>query len=155
MFGISCAPAMYNRILKQVLDKCDGVDRIFDDIVVHGSSQEEHDSRVHEVVSVLQERGFTLNYGKCQFNLQKIAFMGHVLSEKGIGLSDTKAIVNARQPETASEVRSFLGLVNFAERFISDLATLSEPLWKLTRNEHFASESEQESAFQKWVLRHT
>ena len=53
-------------------------------------------------------------------------FMGHVLSRKGIALEEIKveAILNAKEPENASEVRSFLGLVNFNARFIPDLATV-------------------------------
>lgn len=49
-----------------------------------------------------------------------------------------KAVSDAREPESASEVRSFFGLVNFCARFIPDLATTDDPLRKLTRqNETF------------------
>lgn len=77
-----------------------------------------------------------MNAGKCQFNMTHIEFMGHILSSHGIGMAKTKvdAIVNARRPETVSEVRSFLGLVNFSGPFIPNLATTAEPLRKLTRN---------------------
>ena len=64
-----------------------------------------------------------------------IEFMGHVLSKHGIGMAKSKveAIKEARQPETMSEVRSFLGLLNFSSRFIPNLATKEESLRKLTR----------------------
>ena len=83
---------------------------------------------------------------------KKVEFMGHILSEQGIELSKMKvdAILNARQPESESEVRSFLGLVNFSGRFIPNLATLSEPLRKLTRKkEKFHWGPDQENAFNK------
>ena len=126
MFGISCAPEMYQRVLQQVLQGCEGAQNIIDDIIVHASTEEEHDRRVEEVVKVLTERGFTFNREKCQFKMPKLEFLGHVLSERGIGPADVKvrAVVDAREPMNAAEVRSFLGLVNFTARFIPDLATI-------------------------------
>ena len=59
--------------------------------------------------------------------------MGHLLSARGIGPeAKIEAVTEARRPETASEIRSFLGLVNFCARFIPDMATLTEPLRRLT-----------------------
>ena len=56
-----------------------------------------------------------MNPDKCELWIPRIAFMGPVLSERGIGPTDekVKAVVNAREPESANEVCSFLGLVNF------------------------------------------
>jgi ABC-type uncharacterized transport system permease subunit len=49
-----------------------------------------------------------------------VVFMGHVLSNRGVGLAEVKvkAVVEVREPMTAAEVRSFLGLVNYSARFI-------------------------------------
>ena len=152
MFGISCAPEMYNKIIQQTLDGCDGVQSIFDVIVVHGKTTAEHDQRLDIVLRRLSDRGLTLNIDKCQFNMTHIEFMGHVLSKHGIGMAKSKveAIKEARQPETMSEVRSFLGLVNFSSRFIPNLATKAEPLRKLTRkNVLFKWGPEQTKSFQE------
>ena len=69
------------------------------------------------------------------FNLPKLEFMAVVLSDCGVGPSDTKVndVLNAREPSNASEVRSFLGLVQYSARFIPDLATISAPLRHLIR----------------------
>lgn len=77
-----------------------------------------------------------MNADKCQFNMTRIEFIGHILLSLGIGMAKTKvdAILNARRPETVSVVLSFLGLVNFSGRFIPNLATTAEPLRKLTSN---------------------
>ena len=63
--------------------------------------------------------------------------MGNLLSVQGIGPTQAKveAATEARPPESAAEVRSCLGLVNFCARFIPDLATVSLPLRKLTRSD--------------------
>ena len=84
MFGISCAPEMYNKFIQQTLDGCDGVQSMFDDIVVHGKTTSEHDQRLDIVLRNLSDRGLTLNIDKCQFNMTHIEFMGHVLSKHGI-----------------------------------------------------------------------
>ena len=111
---------------------------------------EEHDARLNKVMERLREKGLTLNSDKCQFRISKIEFMGHVLSEKGIAPTEeeVKAILEARRPTTVSEVRSFLGLVNFCLRFIPDLATTAEPLRRLTRKDvAFSWGNDQKTAF--------
>ena len=69
MFGISCAPEMYQKVLQQTLQGCEGVHNILDDIIVHGANQKEHDTRLLRVLKVLKEKGLTLNKGKCELNM--------------------------------------------------------------------------------------
>ncbi|KAL9975922.1 hypothetical protein ACROYT_G013141 [Oculina patagonica] len=67
--------------------------------------------------------------------MAQLEFMGYLLSTCGIGPTESKveAVLNAREPETVAEVRSFMGLVNFSAKFIPNLATVAEPLRQLTR----------------------
>lgn len=152
MFGISSAPEKYQQVIQQTLQDIEGVHNISDDIVVHGSTHEQHDERLRKVMRRLCECGLTLNLEKCQFSTSELTFMGHVLSSRGVGVAadKVKAVVEAREPGSASEVRSFLGLVNYSGRFIPDLATLSEPLRRLTKKGvEFQWGPEQAAAFQK------
>ncbi|XP_062613747.1 uncharacterized protein K02A2.6-like [Saccostrea cucullata] len=152
LFGVSCAPEMYNKIIQQTLGDLPGVNAIYDDVVVHGSTEQEHRRNLESVLKRLEDSGMTLNIEKCQFNMEKIDFMGYVLSEHGIGIADSKvqAIRSARTPQSVSEVRSFLGLVNFAVRFIPNLSTVAEPLNRLLRKDQsFAWGREQNEAFDK------
>ena len=77
----------------------------------------------------------TLYAEKCKFHMAKLVFMGLMLTNQGIGPTEekVKAIVEAREPQNASEVRSFLGLANYNARFIPDFATVAEPLRRLTK----------------------
>ena len=141
---------MYQKVLHQVLQKCDGAHNILDDVIVHAPTQEEHDKRFENVVRVLSSRWLTLNRDKCQLKMSHLEFMGHVLSARGIGPADVKvkAVVDAREPTNAAEVRSLLGLVNFTARFIPDLATVSAPLLQLTKSsESFVWGPEQQQSF--------
>ena len=151
MFGISCAPEMYHKVLHQVLQECDGAHIILDDVIVHAPTEEEHDKRFENVVRVLSSRRLTLNRDKCQFKMPHLEFMGHVLSARGTGPADVKvkAVVDVREPTNAGEVRSFLSLVNFTARFIPDLATVfAAPLRQLTKSgEPFVWGPEQQQSF--------
>ena len=135
MFGVSCAPEIYQRTMQQTLAGCKGVRNIFDDNIVFAFSEKEHNESLEEVLKRLKEKGLRLNKEKCCFNMMKLEFMGRVLSKDGVAPEKLKikAVASAREPKNASEVRSFLGLVTYCRRFISDLATISEPLRKLTR----------------------
>jgi hypothetical protein len=134
-FGICCASEQYQYEIQTALAGISGVENISDDIIIHGPNKQVHDERLHAVIKRLRECGLTLNREKCQFNMDKLVFMGILLSHKGIGPTEdrVKAVADARQPENVGEVRSFLGLVTYSSRFIPRFATRSEPLRKLTR----------------------
>ena len=129
-----------------------GAANIADDIIVHGKNIAEHDARLNDVLKRLSESGLTVNKDKCQFRMSELVFMGHKLDSNGLSASADKieAVNGARTPNTVSEVRSFLGLVQYTARFIPDLATISEPLRRLTKKGvTFKWGPEQESSFQK------
>ena len=76
---------------------------------MQGATQEQHDERLRKVMMRLRKRGLTLNLENCQFSMNELTFMGHVLSSRGVGVAadKVKAVVDAREPESVSEVRSF------------------------------------------------
>ena len=86
--------------------------------------------RLEKVLTKLRGNSLTLNKDKCVFHMPKLTFMGLALSHQGIGPAEEKfkAATQARESQNASEVKRFLGLVNFNARFILDLATVAEPL---------------------------
>lgn len=150
MFGINCAPEMFQKIMEQILNGCDGCVVFIDDILIHGPTNEVHDSRVSTVLKRLKEFNVLLNKEKCAFGVPEIEFLGHHLSGEGIKPQHDKvvAVKTFRKPNTAEEVRSFLGLVNFVSKFIPHIATITEPLRKLTRqNNSFEWGEEQQQAF--------
>lgn len=150
MFGISCAPEIYQHVINQTISKCKGVYNIHDDIVVTGQSVQEHDENLRSLLKCLSENGLTVCVEKCKLRAPSVEFMGHTLSKEGISISNDKikAIQEAPEPRTAAEVRSFLGLVNFVARYVPNLATLSEPLRRMTKKDAgFMFGQEQRRAF--------
>ena len=151
-FGVNAAPEKYQHIITQSMAGLQGVANIADDRIVHGRDTEEHDKNLHGVLQRLSEKQLTLNAEKCTFRISKVVFMGLLLSKHGVGPTKEKvrAVAEASQPQTPSEVRSFLGLVGFSARFIPDFATTADPVRKLARKgEPFVWGEKQEQSFQR------
>lgn len=136
MFGISCAPEHFQKILERMLLPCEGVINFIDDIIVFGSSEEQHNARLQKVMHTLKQNGVLLNKSKCMFNKSKIEFLGHELSSEGIKPLNkyVKTIASFREPKSVEEVQSFLGLVNYIGKWIPDLATVTEPIREILRH---------------------
>lgn len=120
-FGLCNAPDIFQEILQTVvLANCEGVCNYLDDILVHGKTKEEHDVNLEVVLCRLREHGVRLNQEKCTIGKQSVRFLGFSISHDGLRIEEDKikAIRDFRRPESASEVKSFLGLMNFTERFI-------------------------------------
>ncbi|XP_055625394.1 uncharacterized protein K02A2.6-like isoform X1 [Toxorhynchites rutilus septentrionalis] len=137
MFGITCAPEKFQRIMTEMLSGINGVIVYIDDIVVSGRTKEEHDRRLQQVLAVLEANNAMLNRSKCVFGVEKLEILGFEVSAYGVSPSEEKilAIKNFRPPSSKEEVRSFLGLVNFVGQFIPNLSTRTESLRKYLRGE--------------------
>lgn len=135
LFGISCAPEIFQRLLEQILNGCEGCFNYIDDILVFGDTKGQHDIRLGKVLERLKSYDITLNNEKCVYAATSVKFLGHQLSSEGIKPCHDKvaSIKQFREPRTTEETRSFLGLVNYVAKFIPDLATITEPLRQLTR----------------------
>ena len=151
MFGIASAPENSQKIVKDVLRGCNGVANIADDLIIHGRGIKQHDDNLFAVLRRLRESGLTLNVKKCKFRLFQLTFYGHDLGKHGIAPSEkVAAILNANSPQNASEVRSFLGLVQYSAKFIPYFAEVAKPLRVLTRKDReFIWDDGQERAFQQ------
>ena len=95
----------------------------------------EYDERLFAMLDRLDEVGLTVNGDECEFRLSKLMFLGHQLTGDGINPCKEKiaAIRDARPPKDASEVRSFMGLVQYSSKFMLDVAFVAKPVQELTR----------------------
>lgn len=104
-----------------------------DDILITGSTIEDHLSNLEEVLRRLKEHGARLRKEKCQFFMGSVEYLGHRIDKSGIHPTTGKlrAISEAPVPRNVQELRSFLGLLNYYGKFIPNLASLIHPLHKL------------------------
>jgi hypothetical protein len=77
-------------VISQVIQGISGAVNISDDILVHGSTQEEHDERLRSVLERLLENGLTINRDKAVFNKSEVEFFGLKIGSNGVALSDFK-----------------------------------------------------------------
>ena len=102
---------------------------------MHGSCQEEHDSRLQEVLQRLAYYHLTLNSQKCLFGQKEIEFLGYVVTAGGLRPMHSKvgAIRRISKPNNVKELASFLGVVGYSSRFLSSYADMTEPLRQLLK----------------------
>ncbi|RVW22924.1 Retrovirus-related Pol polyprotein from transposon 17.6 [Vitis vinifera] len=136
-FGLTNAPAAFmdlmNRVFKPYLDQFVVV--FIDDILVYSRSREEHEGHLSIVLQTLRDKQLYAKLKKCEFWLDRISFLGHVVSNDGISVDPGKvdAVANWRRPSTVTEIRSFLGLAGYYRRFIEGFSKIALPLTKLTQ----------------------
>ena len=130
--------------------RVEGVICYLDDILISGKDEAQHLERLDAVLSRLEKCGLKLKKAKCQFMTTEVVYLGHVITEQGIAATPMKvsAIVDAPQPRNVTELRSFLGMLNYYAKFIPDLATLIHPLNELLQSHRpFKWKSECDTAF--------
>ena len=93
---------------------------IIDDIIDHGTSQNEHLQQLRKVFDKIREKGLKFNLEKCEFGKASVNYMGHILSSEGLFPEPEKvdSILNMEPPSNKSEVCSFLGLATYCGQFI-------------------------------------
>ncbi|GJR76299.1 reverse transcriptase domain-containing protein [Tanacetum coccineum] len=152
-FGLTNAPAVFmdlmNRVCKPYLDKF--VIVFIDDILIYSKNKEEHGEHLKTILNLLRSEKLYAKFSKCDFWLDSVQFLGHVIDSSGVHVDPAKieAIKNWAAPTTPTEVRQFLGLAGYYRRFIKEFSLISKPLTKLTqKNKPYVWGDDEEEAFQ-------
>ena len=136
-YGISSAQGIFQRNMENQLRKIPYVIVRVDDILVSRACDEEHLNSLEEVLKELASAGLRLRKDKCVFTEPQVTYLGHKVSKEGIQPLQDKvdAITNAPAPTNVSELRSYLGMINYCQKFLPNLSTVLAPLHGLLRNE--------------------
>ncbi|XP_018855499.2 uncharacterized protein K02A2.6-like, partial [Juglans regia] len=136
-FGLANAPATFmdlmNRVFRPFLDSFVVV--FLDDILIYSRDLEEHACHLRLALGKLREHQLYAKLSKCEFWLEEVKFLGHVISQEGVAvdLSKVEAVLSWPRPSTVREIRSFLGLAGYYRRFVEGFSRLLGPLTALTR----------------------
>ncbi|GJS93039.1 putative reverse transcriptase domain, ribonuclease H-like domain protein [Tanacetum coccineum] len=153
-FGLTNAPAVFmdlmNRVCKPYLDKF--VIVFIDDILIYSKTKGEHSEHLKIILDLLKKEKLYAKFSKCDFWLESVQFLGHVINREGIHVNPAKieAIKNWPVPTSPTDVRQFMGLAGYYRRFIEGFSLIAKPLTKLTqKNKRFEWGADEDEAFQK------
>lgn len=136
-YGLTNAPGMFmnlmNKLFMKYLDKFVVV--FIDDILIFSKSKEEHAEHLRIVLQILRENRLYAKFKKCEFWLDHVTFLGHVVSGRRVEVDPSKieSVMSWNRPANPTEIRSFLGPAGYYHRFIKGFSQISSPLTKLLR----------------------
>ncbi|GJX96262.1 putative reverse transcriptase domain-containing protein [Tanacetum coccineum] len=151
-FGLTNAPAVFmdlmNLVCKPYLDKF--VIVFIDDTLVYSKDEEEHGKHLKIILELLKKERLYTKFSKCDFWLDSVQFLGHVIDRSGVHVDPAKikAIKSWAAPTTPTEVRQFLGLAGYYRRFIEGFSLISKTLTKSTQKNKKYEWGKEEEAFQ-------
>nr|GEY37775.1 reverse transcriptase domain-containing protein [Tanacetum cinerariifolium] len=120
-------------------------------ITAFRTSKEDHEKHLKTILEFLKNEKLYAKFSKCDFWLESVQFLGHVIDSNGVHVDPAKveAIRNLSAPTTPMEVRQFLSLAGYYRRFIEGFSLISKPLSKLTqKNKKYEWGMKEEEAFQ-------
>ena len=139
--GLATSSSYFQKLMNEVLSGLPQVFVYLDDIIIMSSSLEDHQRLLHLVFKRLEEHGLVVNTKKCVLAVNQLSFLGHIVSSEGVKPTTTnmQAIVDYEKPRTKKQLRRFLGMIQFYNRFIPNCAKILGPLYSLTSTENRAS----------------
>lgn len=136
-FGVKSAPGIFQQIMDQLINGIQGASAYLDDVIITGNTIEEHNIRLNKVMSRINEFGMRMKSDKCKFLMEEIRFLGFIVDRNGRRPDPEKiaAIKDMPIPKDVTQVKSFLGLIQFYGAFVNSLFRLRPPLDALTKKE--------------------
>ena len=135
-FGLKNSGIAFQRIMQQILAPYLNSNIIIyiDDILIMSETFEEHLNMVSKILTTLSNYGIKIKVKKCTFFKSEVSFLGHIINRQGIKKSPEfiEKVKNYPKPKTITELRQFLGLVNFQRKFIQNCSLITKSLSSIT-----------------------
>lgn len=151
-FGISIAPTLFQSVMDEALKGIKSVFCFIDDVLIGGKTISECIENVKLTMNRFKEFNIRVKIEKCKFFQREVKYLGHIITGVGIRPNPEKvrAIMEAPRPKDITQLKSYLGLINYYGKFLPNLSTELAPLYGLTKkNVTFEWSSECEGAFEK------
>lgn len=152
-FGLSNAPQTLCRLMDMVIpyNMKSHVLVYLDDLLVLSSTFEDHLKHLAEVAVQLRKAGLTINVAKSQFGLKQVQYLGFIVGEGTLQTNSEKvrAVAEFPVPNTQKQLRRFLGMTGWYQRFLSQYSTVIFPLTELLGKKAFKWNEQAQSAFEE------
>jgi hypothetical protein len=136
-FGLTNALAHFMYLMNYMfMPELDKFVMVFiDDILVYSKSTEDHEEHLQVVLQRLWDHQLYAKFSKCEFWINEVPFLGHVISSEGIAVDPSKVrdVLDWEPPKSVHQVRSFLGLAGYYRRFILNFSKFSKPITELLK----------------------
>ena len=152
-FGLTNAPAdfmdLMNRVFRPYVDQFIVV--FIDNILVYSKDREDHDTHLRAVLKTLRKERLYAKLSKCEFWLNEVSFLGHIVSKEGIRVDPKKieVVLKWKPPRNVTEVRSFLGLVGYYRRFVKGFSMIVASMTRLQKNVKYEWSEKCQRSFDK------
>ena len=149
-FGIHSAAGIFQRELEKRLTAVPSTVVRVDDILITGRNDEEHLANLGMVLEVLKNNGLRLRRDKCLFLSPEVVYLGFRISKRGIETVQEKIrpVLEAPEPKDPTQLKSFLGMLQYYHRHLPNLSMVLEPLHLLLRqNQEWVWGPKQADAF--------
>ena len=136
-FGLAHVPAYFQLLVNKVLKGLKFAMTYLDDIIIFSQDELQHLEHLEIVFSRLQEAGLKMKRSKCNFFKSEIHYLGHLISPEGISPLPNKldSIRHMPVPNSAKEIKQFLGLTGYYRKFVPRFADISRPFTTLTKKD--------------------
>lgn len=151
-FGLKNAPSTFQRLMNTALSGLQGLHCLvfLDDVIIYSHDLESHIQKLNLVFDKLRHFNLKLQPDKCEFLRREVAYLGHVITDKGVSPNPekVKAVSEFPVPKNPKDVKSFLGLAGYYRRFIENFSKITKPLTSLLKKDAcFHWSQEQQEAF--------
>ncbi|XP_062558126.1 uncharacterized protein K02A2.6-like [Armigeres subalbatus] len=150
--GASSSAALFQQVMDQVLKGIDGVCCYIDDVLIAGKTLEECYDKLIQVLERLANANVRVNYKKCKFFVESLPYLGHLITKDGLLPSTEKlsTIDKAKSPQNETELKAYLGLINYYNKFIPNMSSNLRCLYNLLKkDEKYLWTKECEDSFQQ------
>jgi hypothetical protein len=126
---------MMNKVFMEYLHKFVVV--FIDDILIYSKDDVEHEKHPCLIMEKLREHKLYAKFSKCEFLLNKVGFLGHIVSAEGVTVDPSKvaSVIEWESPKNAGDIWSFLGLAGYYQRFIKNFSKIAKPMTELLKKE--------------------
>jgi hypothetical protein len=138
-FGLTNAPAyfmtMMNKVFMEYLDNFIVV--FIDDILIYSKDDKEHEKHLRLIMEKLREHKLYAKFSKCDIWMNKVGFLGHIVSVEGVAMDPRKVafVTEWESPKNVGDIRSFSGLAGYYRRFIENFSKIAKIMTELLKKD--------------------